>query len=139
VSVLDNFTKRVSDTAKAAAKKSGNVVELTKLNMNIGTEEEKIKKLHSEMGKLLYDVYLGGEQINEELIPFCEKIDVIYGTIEDMRSKILELRNVKACAECGHELEIEMAFCYKCGRKQEAGAIENCNTCDTCGTGEDIS
>ena len=43
MSVLDNFTRKVSDTAKAAAKKSGNVVELTRLNMNIGAEEEKIK------------------------------------------------------------------------------------------------
>lgn len=124
MSVLDNFTKRVSDTAKAAAKKSGNVVELTRLNMNIGAEEEKIKKLHSEMGKLLYDVYLDGEQINEDLVPYCEKIDVIYGTIEEMKTKILELRNVKACVECGHELEIEMAFCYKCGSKQDVDAID---------------
>ena len=99
------------------------------MNMNIGAEEEKIKKLHSEMGKLLYDVYQDGEQINEDIIPFCEKIDVIYGTIEEMKTKILELRNVKACAECGHELEMEMAFCYKCGRKQEADVVD---------TGEDI-
>ncbi|NJD03952.1 MAG: zinc ribbon domain-containing protein [Ruminiclostridium sp.] len=124
MSVLDNFTRKVSDTAKAAAKKSGNVVELTRLNMNIGAEEEKIKKLHSEMGKLLYDVYQDGEQINEDILPFCEKIDVIYGTIEEMKTKILELRNVKACAECGHELEMDMVFCYKCGSKQDADVVD---------------
>ncbi len=130
MSVLDNFTKKVSDTAKAAAKKSGNVVEITRLNMTIGTEEEKIKKLYFEMGKLLYDVYREGGQINEELAAYCEKIDVVYGAIEEMKTKILELRNVKACTECGTQLEIEMAFCYKCGSKQEIEAVN---------TGEDIS
>lgn len=124
MSAFDNFTRKVSDTAKAAAKKSGNVVELTRLNMNIGAEEEKIKKLHFEMGKLLYDVYQDGQPIHEDLMAFCEKIDVIYGTIEEMKTKILELRNVKACTECGHELELDMPFCYKCGRKQEVNIPE---------------
>ena len=130
MSVLDNFTRKVSDTAKAAAKKSGNVVDLTRLNMNIGAEEEKIKKLYSEMGKLLYDVYLEGEQINEDLVTYCEKIDVICGSIEEMKAKVLELRNAKACTECGQELELDMVFCYKCGAKQESEVAD---------TGEDIS
>ena len=129
MSVLDNLTKRVSDTARAAAKKSGSVVELTRLNMNIGTEEEKIKKLYSEMGKLLYDDYLEGGQMNDELVQHCEKIDAIHGIIEEMKAKILEIRNVKACVECGNELELEMAFCFKCGKKQDA---------DECDKEEDI-
>lgn len=119
MSVLDNFTKKVSDTARAAAKKSGNVVEITKLNMNIGAEEDKIRKLYSEMGKLLYDVYSDGGQVPEDLLAYCGKIDSIYAGIEEMRTKILELRNVKVCPDCGHELELDMAFCYKCGKSQE--------------------
>lgn len=119
MSVLDNLTRKVSDTAKAAAKKSGNVVEITRLNMGIGSEEEKVRKLYGEMGRILYDVYMEGEPINEDLLQFCEKIDIINRSIEDMKAKILELRNVKACTACGNELEIGMAFCFKCGKKQE--------------------
>lgn len=119
MSVLDNFTKKVTDTAKAAAKKSGSVVEVTRLNMNIGTEEEKVRKIYSDMGKQLYEDYTEGKIVGEKLLGFCEKIDEIIGGIDGMREKILELRNVKACPNCSMELDIEMVYCYKCGRKQE--------------------
>ena len=119
MSVLDNITKRVSDTAKAAAKKSGSVVEVTKLNMNISTEEEKVRKIYSDIGKQLYVDYTEGKIVGEKLLEYCTRIDEIIANIDEMREKILGLRNVKACPNCGMELDIEMDYCYKCGRKQD--------------------
>lgn len=119
VSVLDNITKRVTDTAKAAAKKSGSVVEVTRLNMNIGAEEEKVRKIYAEIGKQLYEDYTEGKIVGEKLLEYCAKIDEIINNIDGMREKVLELRNVKACPNCGMVLDVEMTYCYKCGRKQE--------------------
>lgn len=119
MSVLDNITKKVTDTARAAAKKSGSVVEVTRLNININAEEEKIRKIYSEMGKQLYEDYNEGKIVGEKLLEHCLKIDEIIGGIADMRDKILELKNIKACPNCGMELDIEMEYCYKCGRKQD--------------------
>mgnify|MGYP001195673345 CR=1 FL=1 len=51
MSVIDNITKKVSDTAKAAAKKSGSVIEVTRLNLNIGSEEEKIRRIYADIGR----------------------------------------------------------------------------------------
>ena len=119
VSVLDNITRKVTDTAKAAAKKSGSVVEVTRLNMNIGAEEEKVRKIYNEMGKQLYEDYTERKIVGETLLEHCEKIDEIIRNIDEMREKILELKNVKACPNCGMELDVDMDYCYKCGRKQE--------------------
>lgn len=119
MSVLDNITKKVTDTAKAAAKKSGSVVEVTRLNMNIGAEEEKIRKIYAEMGKLLYEDYTEGKSVGERVLAHCEKIDGIIAVIDEMRDKVLELKNVKACPNCGMELQVDMEYCYKCGRKQD--------------------
>lgn len=119
MSVLDNITRKVTDTAKAAAKKSGSVVEVTKLNMNINAEEDKVRKIYSDMGKQLYEDYTEGKSVGEKLLEHCIKIDEIITNIDEMREKILELRNVKACPNCGMELDIEMDYCYKCGRKQD--------------------
>ncbi len=123
VSVLDNITRKVTDTAKAAAKMSGNVVEVTRLNMSINTEEEKIRKIYTEMGKQLYEDYTEGKIVGEKLLENCTKIDEIIGNIDDMREKILELRNVKACPNCGMELDVDMVYCYKCGKKQEMPVV----------------
>lgn len=119
MSVLDNITKKVTDTAKAAAKKSGSVVEVTRLNININTEEEKIRKIYTDIGKQLYEDYNEGKIVGEKLLEHCLKIDDIIGSIADMRDKILELKNIKACPNCGMELDMEMEYCYKCGRKQD--------------------
>jgi hypothetical protein len=119
MSVLDNITKKVTDTAKAAAKKSGSVVEVTRLNMNISAEEEKIRKIYTEMGKLLYEDYTEGKPVSERLLAHCEKIDGMIAAIDEMREKVLELKNVKACPNCGMELQVDMEYCYKCGRKQD--------------------
>lgn len=124
MSVLDNITKKVTDTAKAAAKKSGSVVEVTKLNMNINTEEEKVRKIYSDMGRMLYEDYTEGKNVGERLLEQCVKIDEIIEGIDDMKQKILELKNVKACPNCGMELEVDMTYCYKCGKKQEDVEIE---------------
>lgn len=124
MSVLDNLTRKVSDTAKAAAKKSGNVVEVTRLNIGIGTEEEKVRKIYAEIGKLLYEDYTKGRVIDGVLLEYCEKIDAINRNICEMRQKILEMKNVKICPGCETELDIEMTFCYKCGKKQETPAPE---------------
>ena len=37
--------KKVSEAAQTAVKKSGELVEITKLNMSIGSEEEKINEI----------------------------------------------------------------------------------------------
>ena len=119
MSVLDNITKKVTDTAKAAARKSGSVVEVTRLNMSINAEEEKIRKIYQDMGRQLYEDYTEGKSVEDKLLENCVKIDGIMANIDEMREKILELRNIKACPNCGTELDIDMEYCHKCGRKQD--------------------
>jgi len=119
MSVLDNITKKVTGTAKAAAKKSSDIVEVTKLSMSIGTEEEKITKCYTEMGKALYEAFTQGENIGESFKEYCEKIKSYEENIKEIKQKILELKNIKICPGCNEELEAEVAFCPKCGTKQE--------------------
>jgi len=124
VSVLDNITKKVTDTAKTAAKISGSVVEVTRLNMSINAEEEKIKKLYTEIGKQLYEDYTEGKTVSEKLQEKCAEIDGIISNIEVMKERILELKKTKACPNCGTVLEIEMEYCHKCGMKQPKKQIQ---------------
>ena len=136
MSLFDNISKKVSETAKAAARKSGDIVEVTKLNMNIGAEEDKIKRVYSDMGRIVYESYSGDEEIPENLKALCEKVDTYHKNIEEMKQKILELRHIKACPACGMELGMEMTFCFKCGEKQpvvqvqEEQCEEKCCECE---------
>ena len=119
MSVFDNLTKKVTDTAKAAAKKSSELVEVTKLNMSIGAEEDKIEKVYADVGKMAYAAFSRGEQTNDAYKVNFEKLRSYEENINKMKQKILELKCTKICAGCGEELDANIAFCSKCGTKQE--------------------
>lgn len=122
MSFFENLSKKVGDTAKAAARKSGDIVEVTKLNMNIGAEEDRIKRKYLEIGKAVYEAYTKDEEIPSSFIELCEKVKGYEKNIEEMRSKIHELKGIKFCPSCEAELEADVAFCPKCGTKQEIPA-----------------
>lgn len=114
-----DITKKVSNSAKVAARKSGNLVEVTKLGLNINTEEEKIKKAYAEIGEIIYKLYEGGKTTDSEYMEICKKIVSYKENIQDMRDKILFLKDIKICPQCNGELECKYAYCNMCGAKQE--------------------
>ena len=119
LSVINTFAKKVGQTAKAVAKKSSGIAEITKLNMNISTEEDKVSKAYSYIGKVVYDAFQAGEDMPESFREQCVKLQESKVSIEKMKTKILELKNSKICPGCNEKLELDVAFCPKCGRKQE--------------------
>lgn len=136
MSIIENIGKKVAQTAKTAAKKSGEIVEITRLNINIASEEEKIDKIYMEIGRKVYSAYLRGDEVEESFKMFCEQIKVHEENIRSIKKKILEVKNAKGCVSCNTEIETNAIFCPKCGSKQEenekAGTHEK-NICSQCG------
>ena len=142
MSMFENITKKVTETAKAAAKKSGDIVEVTKLNVAISTEEDKIEKEYVNIGKIVYESFCKGTNLEAAITECCERISDFRKNVEGMKQKILELKNVKTCPGCKTELEIDTAFCPKCGTKQEIPqpVVEESkeNICPSCGMSNDF-
>ncbi len=116
---FESISKKVTDTARAAAKKSGDIVEVTKLNLSIAAEEDKIKRKYMEIGKTVYEAYVNGEEIPYSFRKLCEDVKEYEKNIEEMKEKVLQLKGLKTCPSCKAELDEEFAFCPKCGAKQE--------------------
>lgn len=138
MSILDDLTKKVTTTAKAVSKKSGDIFEITKLNLSISTEEEKILKTYSEIGENVYLSYKKEGRIDENINEIIEKIGIITSseeTISQIKKKVLELKNLKSCASCGREIEYGVLYCPGCGAKQEVQEEKTCEkVCSSCGT-----
>ncbi|NLK88247.1 MAG: zinc-ribbon domain-containing protein [Clostridiaceae bacterium] len=116
---LENLGKKIGETAQAAAKKSSELVETTKLNASINAEEEKIHRLYSQMGKTAYQHFSETGTTEEYLREACEQIVAHEQNIKELREKIAEVKGIKSCVGCGAEMERSQVFCSKCGAKNE--------------------
>lgn len=116
---FDNLGKKVGEAAQSVSKKSGELVEITKLNMSINSEEDKIKKKYSEIGKKAYEIFLQDPDSASAFLEECEEISQSQSSIDDLKAKIMQAKNLKKCVGCGAELEKSIVFCSKCGAKNE--------------------
>ena len=119
MSIIDDFTEKVAKTARCAAKKSGELVEITKMNINIGIEEDKISKYYSDIGKLIYDRYLKNQNFDTEIEAICEHIKFKENLIKEMNQKILNFKNMRICPNCNSQISTNFDFCNNCGTKQD--------------------
>jgi DNA replicative helicase MCM subunit Mcm2 (Cdc46/Mcm family) len=119
---FENLGKKVGEAAQAAAKKSSELVETTKLNASIGSETDKIQKLYNQIGKLVYEKYAETGEADENIAAACAEIAEHELNIKELRKKIAEIKGVKQCAGCGAEMERNQVFCSKCGARNEVPA-----------------
>jgi len=119
MSFLENFGKKVGEVAQAAAKKSGDLVETTKINVNINSEEDKIQKLHTQIGKAIYTKYAASGIADEEALEACEAIKFHEQNIKSFKDKQLEIKGTKNCSSCGAEMDKKQMFCSKCGLEND--------------------
>jgi uncharacterized membrane protein YvbJ len=119
VIILENISKKVTEVAQVAAKKSSEVVEITKLNISINTEEDKIQKLYEEIGRIVYNYFKSQENVPDELKEVCAEIQQSETNIKNHKRRILEIKSLKLCGNCGAELGEDVNFCPQCGARQQ--------------------
>jgi len=132
---LSKIAKSVGDEAVNAAKKSGDLIEITKLNHSISNEEDNIKAEYTDLGILVYRKFQSGVSVEEDFVAGCNRIDELNKNIETLKQKIREVKNVKSCQSCGNQLALEVMFCPKCGTKQspvETPHGAELKTCPSC-------
>ncbi len=119
MALFDDLKSKVTEMSKSAMQKSNEIVEVTKINLAIGDAQSEIDKILKDMGKIIYDAYLEGENFGEEIESKCTKISEIIDNINDMKEKLAELKRVKICPNCEGENEPNATFCSKCGNKMD--------------------
>ena len=72
------------------------------------------------MGDCIYEKHVREENIDikTELEEECTKIDVLSSEIETCLKSILELKQRKQCSKCHSEIDLDSAYCPRCGERQ---------------------
>jgi len=122
--ILNSVRRKVRDATLSALKASSDLIEISKINMAINSNEQNIKSLMLDMGRAVYESYRQGETLDAGLAAICEEIAEAEMDIEDMKLKILELRKMKKCSGCSAEIDEECVYCPKCGKKLENEKVD---------------
>ena len=117
MATVDNLGHKLINVTRAAVKASSEFLEVTKINLAIKSEEDKIKAIMFDIGKGIYDSYIGGKPVEDQLALKCDDISLLESNIEVMRQKILEIKNAVRCEGCSAEIDNNVLFCPKCGIK----------------------
>lgn len=134
---LDNVSKVLNQTAKKAVKISGDVVDYTKIMVNIRSEQSKIESFYREIGRSIYRKYnTSPSMVPADIGDYCQCITEIHATIAGLRERAAKLRGECTCPNCGSRVGEKFEYCPSCGAKQpkEAPPAEECS--GDCGCGE---
>lgn len=94
-SSLTKIAQSVEEGANIIAKKSSDVVEISKLNFNISNEEKSIKNKYEEIGKVIFEKYKNSEIIDKDLEEHCKELDNSLTIINELSNKISNLKSDK--------------------------------------------
>lgn len=125
---MDFFNKVSANVSQKAKDVSG----ITKLTLQIRTEEDNIKKTYSVLGEAYYNNVKNGAEIN--LDAMIGEITRAKQAIAECQEQITELKGVAICPNCNAELERGAKFCQHCGKPMPEIPVQpQGNVCAGCG------
>ncbi|QOR33704.1 zinc ribbon domain-containing protein [Clostridium sp. 'deep sea'] len=124
------------NVTKDIGKMSGQLVETTKLSAKINSEENKIRKIYTELGEQMYKDFQHGESFKEPYMVMFSDISIIKSNIAQLRKELLDVKGVVLCKNCGQEVKRDVTFCAKCGSRMDETEVKhniNQKNCHQCG------
>lgn len=135
---------KMKSWANAAGKKTEEVVETSKLKLQIVSLNGDISKAYEELGALVYHAAKNNETVGEEMDAVMEKIDELLVKLAELESKVTEIKKERICGNCGAACPVDAHFCSRCGvileameedeaEEAEESCAELCADEDCCG------
>lgn len=127
MSFFNKLGNIANKTYKNASQKTGELAKEAKIKMKMNENKSKIHDLYEEIGKIVYQKHLHGEEvkIREDLNSYCSQIDDLAKENEKYQEEILTLKNKKICENCYTEIELKAKYCPHCGFEQAETKIED--------------
>lgn len=111
-----NIGAAAGDLIKQVVDKTGDALEISKVNSKISAEKVEIEKEKKKISDALFDKFAKGEEVPEEVKEFCENIKVHFSNIDNFNE---EIEKIKEAAEKRAE-EIKAAAEQRAKEAKEA-------------------
>lgn len=86
--ILDDIGRVISGAADTVSRKTGELVELTRLKNQVFNLEREIKRDYADLGKMIYEQYLENGIVDESLQLICQGITKKERLVEQYEGEI---------------------------------------------------
>jgi ribosomal protein L40E len=115
--VFEDVVSKAKSAADYAGKKTGEIVEISKLRFVAADLQSRINKEYQELGILVFNAEKDGEDCKSDIVEKSAIIEDLYLQLTKTNEKIAELRRMKKCDVCGYANPEDANYCLKCGAK----------------------
>jgi predicted nuclease with TOPRIM domain len=112
---VDEFVFMARNAADVATKKTGEVVETSKIRYQMKQVEWEIEKAYAKLGAIVYEAKKSADSFDEVIALAVSEIDDLKTRYEELGEKLRTYKNVVRCPGCGKENDMNGAFCSRCG------------------------
>lgn len=113
---MERIISEIKTTADIVAKKSTELVELSKVKLNIANTKSKINTNFRILGEMIYISQKDDDKIDSDMYDeTIAKIDELYLKLAEYNEIAAGLMNKKLCPDCRKANEDDAVFCSKCG------------------------
>ena len=145
---------KINTIAKNVGEKTGDAIEITKLNAKISSEKSAIADIYKQLGERIYEKYASGAYQDADMAELFTAVDARRANIAEAEDKIKAIKaenEAKAqtvaqpaeqaapagavCPGCGAAVAEGVKFCNQCGTRVEVSvpAAEAKKFCSSCG------
>lgn len=93
MALFDDLSKKFREVVKVAGEKTDELIETGKIKYDVYKEEEAIKRLLSEIGKIVYVDFQKGVHYSSELEKLCRQIASHQESIKLLKEKEEEVKS----------------------------------------------
>ena len=113
--LLERVRGTAGDTARAAGRMAGQMVDVAKLNVQLFDLNGEFNDVLRQLGQVMYDTHRGQAEDGEQITALLDRADELSEKTAELKERIAALRQAKICPACGAACGRDDQFCRRCG------------------------
>lgn len=112
---FDDLQSRILQAGDAAAQKTKELTETSRLRAAITSENKAIQETYSQIGQVYFTKF--ADDPDPDLANLCQRILEAKQNIQKYEEQILNIKNEIECSNCHARLPKGTVFCNQCGAR----------------------
>lgn len=119
MSGFDDFKGMAKDVTQAVGRRSGELVEISKLRISATQLKNKIRNKYEKLGGDVYEAVRSHNENTDFILDYVDEIQKLKSELRSINNKINTILGNKPCPNCKKVNKKNVRFCADCGQELE--------------------